>query len=92
MEKSPYICRVSNNKHKKINKMNYLEHTTILKTNNKEYKLVRLQKYNNTTNKATNKYYIDGKLVNKQDRTRCEIEIDNAPLSSLLDSTRSWVK
>ena len=72
--------------------MNYLEHTTILKTNNEEYKKVRLQKYNNTTHKATNKYYINGKLVTKHDRFMCENAMDNAHPSLLLDSTRSWVK
>lgn len=72
--------------------MNYLEHTTILKANNKEYKLVRLQKYNNTSHKATNKYYVDGKIVNNFERVICEKAIDEAPLSMLVETQRTWVK
>lgn len=72
--------------------MNYLEHTTILNKNNTEYKLVRLQKYNSTSHKATNKYYINGKLVTKYDRFLCESEIDNADPNLLSGGARSWVK
>ena len=72
--------------------MTYLEHTTILKSNNKEYKLVRLQKYNSTSHKSTNKYYVDGKLVTNQDRFMCETTIDEAPLYSLVSTERTWNK
>ena len=72
--------------------MNYLEHTTILKANNKEYKLVRLQKYNSTSHKATNKYYVDGKMVNNFDRVSCERAIDEAHISTLVETQRNWEK
>lgn len=72
--------------------MNYLEHTTILKANNKEYKLVRLQKYNSTSHKATNKYYIDGKIVHNFERVICENAINEAHLSMLVETERTWVK
>jgi len=53
---------------------------------------VRLQKYNSTSHKATNKYYVDGKLVTNQDRFMCETTIDEAPHYSLAFTEKTWEK
>ena len=72
--------------------MNYLEHTTILKKQNAEYKHVRLQKYDDNSHATTNKFYIDERLVCRHERYMCESEIDQASYSRLVNTTREWVK
>ena len=72
--------------------MNYLEQTTIVNKNNKEYKCVRLQKYNNTSHKSTNKYYINEKIVHGQDRFDCEITIDNSNINEQTFTEKRWTK
>ena len=72
--------------------MNYLEHTTILLKNTTEYRLVRIQQYNNISQKASNNYYINGKQVRGHERTICEQAINEATFQSLEFFERKWVK
>ena len=71
--------------------MNYLEHTTIVNTNNKEYKCVRLQQYADGFHKATNKYYVNGKIVHNHDRFICEAIIDDQRKYGTFTAKR-WTK
>jgi len=72
--------------------MNYLEQTTIVNQNNTEYKCVRLQQYNNTSHKATNKYYINGKIVHSQARFVCESTIDESSTDEQTFTEKRWTK
>lgn len=71
--------------------MNYLEHTTIYVDNKTEYKMVRLQAYNESGHKATNKFFINGKQVRNHERYICEQKILNNPYSTI-DTERKWIK
>ena len=72
--------------------MNYTRHTTTLNRGNNEYKEVRLQEYSDGYHKATNKYYLNGKLVTKQERFSCERIIDEASRSSLKTISENWIR
>lgn len=73
--------------------MNYLEHTTIMRLGNTEYKKVRLQKYDERGHKATNKYFIDGKQVHHHDKYICESKLDfHADETNSTFIERKWVK
>jgi len=70
--------------------MNYYEQITVLNSNNIEYKCVRLQKYNDYSHRATNKYYVNGKLVSHQERFICMSLIDNS--TDYTFTERKWIK
>ena len=72
--------------------MTYLEHTSTLNNSGTVHKHVKLQKYNDTIHKTTNKYYTNGKLVTKHARFVCESAIDNACRDSIIDTTKSWTE
>ena len=72
--------------------MNYLEHTSTVNVSGTVHKHVKLQQYNNTSHKTTNKYYTNGKLVVKHSRFVCESAIENATRGSVIDTAKSWTE
>ena len=70
--------------------LNYHKTTTISFKNGNEYKEIRLLKYNNIGRKATNKYYLNGKIQHGHSRYIIEnIIIDDVNAKYLV---KKWIK
>ena len=73
--------------------MNFLLHTTTIKLNGTIYKYERLQQYNERSHKATNKYFVNGKIVRNYKRYEVKEIFDCGSYRDYEVTTeKRWVK